>query len=70
MQRCSHCNAQQMDGAIFCAECGATMMPIGHRRETTAALNKAAHEGQLVEEIAANVVRRRQLRQLRRSAWW
>lgn len=42
MQRCTHCNAQQMDGAIFCSECGASMLVKGRHRETTASLNKAA----------------------------
>lgn len=42
MIRCSHCNAQQFDGTIFCSECGATLVSSGPRRETTAALNKAS----------------------------
>ena len=42
MQRCSHCNAQQMDGTIFCSECGATMLAASRHRETTASLNRNA----------------------------
>jgi pSer/pThr/pTyr-binding forkhead associated (FHA) protein len=45
MQRCSHCSAQQLDGAIFCSECGATLIASGPRRETTASLNRAATPG-------------------------
>jgi hypothetical protein len=41
MQRCTHCNAQQMDGAIFCEECGANLLSSSRSRETTASLNKA-----------------------------
>ncbi|NTU82489.1 MAG: zinc-ribbon domain-containing protein, partial [Chloroflexales bacterium] len=40
MQRCSHCNAQQMDGAIFCSECGANLIVGSRNRETTASLSK------------------------------
>ncbi len=47
MQRCSHCHAQQLDGAIFCSECGASLLGSGQRRETTASLNKAAAAGTL-----------------------
>ncbi|MCS6881115.1 MAG: FHA domain-containing protein [Oscillochloridaceae bacterium] len=42
MQRCTHCNAQQLDGAIFCSECGASLLGNPQRRETTASLNRAA----------------------------
>ncbi|HMQ32119.1 MAG TPA: FHA domain-containing protein [Chloroflexaceae bacterium] len=45
MQRCSHCSAQQLEGAIFCSECGASLMASPGRRETTASLNKAASGG-------------------------
>lgn len=38
MQQCGHCNAQQFDGAIFCSECGASLLKAGPRRETTASL--------------------------------
>lgn len=42
MQRCTHCNAQQLEGTIFCSECGASLIAAGSRSETTASLNKAA----------------------------
>jgi pSer/pThr/pTyr-binding forkhead associated (FHA) protein len=38
MIRCSHCNAQQLNGTIFCAECGASLMSADTRRETTTSL--------------------------------
>lgn len=53
MQRCSHCNAQQLDGTIFCSECGATMIKGARSAETTAALNKAAGSGLLTVEEPA-----------------
>lgn len=57
MQRCSHCNAQQMDGTIFCSECGASLLTGGARRETTASLNKSAGGlSTVVEEVAPVVV--------------
>jgi hypothetical protein len=57
MQRCSHCNAQQFDGAIFCAECGASLLASPTRRETTASLNKAAAGGpSAFEELMPKVV--------------
>lgn len=40
MIRCSQCNAQQLNGTIFCAECGASLIDGGPRRETTTALNQ------------------------------
>ncbi len=45
MQLCTHCNAQQLDGAIFCSECGASLLGSPQRRETTASLNRAAATG-------------------------
>lgn len=58
MQRCTHCSAQQLDGAIFCSECGATLLTSASRRETTASLNKAAdpHNPSVVEEIVPMVL--------------
>lgn len=58
MIRCSHCNAQQFDGTIFCSECGATLVSGGARRETTASLNKASASGgpPLIEESGPIVV--------------
>lgn len=46
MQRCTHCSAQQLDGAIFCSECGASLLGSPQRRETTASLNRAAATGE------------------------
>lgn len=45
MQRCPYCQAQQLNGTIFCSECGASLLGNEHRRETTAALNRAAASG-------------------------
>jgi pSer/pThr/pTyr-binding forkhead associated (FHA) protein len=45
MQICTHCNAKQLEGAIFCSECGASLIAASSRRETTAALNKGAEAG-------------------------
>jgi len=58
MVRCNHCNAQQLEGTIFCSECGAALVSSGPRRETTASLNKAAAGGgpPLMEESAPLVV--------------
>lgn len=57
MQQCSHCSANQLDGAIFCSECGAGMMADPSRRETTAALNKAAGGGlPAFEELVPTVI--------------
>ncbi|RRR71253.1 MAG: FHA domain-containing protein [Candidatus Viridilinea halotolerans] len=56
MQQCSHCNAQQLDGAIFCSECGASLLAAPSRRGTTASLNKAAGRPNLVETIEPNIV--------------
>jgi pSer/pThr/pTyr-binding forkhead associated (FHA) protein len=57
MLRCSHCSAQQLDGAIFCSDCGASLLSSPSRRETTASLNKAASGGPpTVEELTSNVV--------------
>lgn len=57
MQRCTHCNAQQLDGAIFCSECGATMLASSRRGETTASLNRAAAGGPpTVEETPPMVI--------------
>ncbi len=40
MIRCNHCNAQQMNGTIFCSECGASLIAEVPRRETTNALSR------------------------------
>jgi hypothetical protein len=58
MIRCSHCNAQQFDGTIFCSECGATLVSSSSRRETTASLNKASASGgpPLIEESGPTIV--------------
>lgn len=37
MQICNNCYAKQMDGTIFCAECGASLLA-PRRQETTASL--------------------------------
>lgn len=44
MQRCSHCNAEQLDGAIFCMECGASLLERGPRNETTTSLGYSSEQ--------------------------
>jgi hypothetical protein len=58
MIHCSHCSAQQLDGTIFCSECGASLIQNVSRRETTAALNKAASDNSvpIVEESHSTLV--------------
>lgn len=56
MQRCSHCNAQQLDGAIFCSECGASLVGAPARRETTASLSQRGVEPPLRPEEPAPMV--------------
>lgn len=38
MQLCKNCGAKQLDGTIFCTECGASFIEIKHPRDTTASL--------------------------------
>jgi hypothetical protein len=52
MQRCSHCNAQQLEGTIFCSECGANLLAGPNRGEATAALSKTSSEFATVESTA------------------
>ncbi len=40
MQICPHCNAQQLDGTIFCTDCGGSLLVVGARKETTASLGQ------------------------------
>lgn len=35
MQTCSNCGAQQLDGTIFCSECGSSLMGENLHQETT-----------------------------------
>lgn len=58
MQLCTNCTAKQLDGAIFCSECGASMIASTSRHETTASLNKGASAGgpSAVEESMPLVV--------------
>lgn len=44
MQSCSHCNAEQLDGAIFCMECGANLLDSGPRNETTTSLGYSSEQ--------------------------
>src|SRR6266511_1770410 len=39
MQVCNNCQSKQFDGTIFCAECGASLVP-AIRRETTMSLGR------------------------------
>jgi pSer/pThr/pTyr-binding forkhead associated (FHA) protein len=40
MQTCRHCHAQQLDGVLFCAECGASLFENSARRESTVSLGQ------------------------------
>lgn len=46
MQTCNNCHSKQFDGAIFCADCGANMLP-SSRRETTMSLGQRVPTGDL-----------------------
>ncbi|MFN3372008.1 MAG: FHA domain-containing protein [Chloroflexus sp.] len=41
---CNYCQAQQLDGTIFCTVCGASLINTKPQRQTTASLNRAAAE--------------------------
>src|SRR5215213_10293508 len=47
MQVCNNCQSKQFDGTIFCADCGASLVPTV-RRETTMSLGKHGPTGDLV----------------------
>jgi hypothetical protein len=49
MQICPNCHSKQFDGTIFCAECGANMIPTS-RRETTMSLGQRGPTGSLETE--------------------
>lgn len=44
MQVCPYCNAQQLDGSIFCSECGAGLLAAAPRNETTTTINQQTHD--------------------------
>ena len=44
MQVCNNCQSKQFDGTIFCAECGASLVP-AIRRETTMSLGRHGPAG-------------------------
>jgi hypothetical protein len=46
MQICTNCRSKQFDGTIFCAECGASLVP-AIRRETTMSLGQHGPTGDL-----------------------
>ncbi|WP_298819139.1 FHA domain-containing protein [Chloroflexus sp.] len=47
---CSHCQAQQLEGTIFCTVCGASLLSARSQRQTTASLNRAAEVAQQIED--------------------
>jgi hypothetical protein len=52
MQNCWNCSAQQIDGAIFCSECGANLLDNSPRRETTTSLGQRPGSNPLpVEQV-------------------
>jgi pSer/pThr/pTyr-binding forkhead associated (FHA) protein len=52
MQRCSHCSSQQLEGTIFCSECGASLVAASSRGETTASLNLGASDDAPVAQVS------------------
>jgi pSer/pThr/pTyr-binding forkhead associated (FHA) protein len=44
MQICPNCGAEQLDGVMFCAECGIDLIGKGPRNETTASLGQKASQ--------------------------
>src|SRR6476659_10735409 len=46
MQVCTNCQSKQFDGTIFCADCGASLVPVV-RRETTMSLGQRGPIGDL-----------------------
>lgn len=40
MQTCPHCRAQQLNGVLFCSECGASLIGQDKTKETTASLGQ------------------------------
>lgn len=40
MQQCPHCGTPQMNGTIFCADCGGSLLVTAMRKETTASLGQ------------------------------
>ncbi len=57
MQTCPNCHASQLDGAIFCSECGASFLTRPSAKETTAALRQRQPEQPRV--VAAPLVQAR-----------
>ncbi|WP_416181211.1 FHA domain-containing protein [Chloroflexus sp.] len=53
---CSHCQAQQLDGTIFCSVCGASLLHAKPVRQTTASLNRAAAEALHLDSGEATIV--------------
>lgn len=56
MQICPNCGAEQLDGVMFCAECGIDLISKGPRNETTASLGQKASQPfdeDVTEESAA-----------------
>lgn len=50
MIRCRNCQANQMNGAIFCSECGESLLNVRPARETTASLNQQSSDMPVVVE--------------------
>lgn len=46
MQQCSNCRAQQLDGTIFCSECGASLLEGVMLRSATPAMNRTVASNQ------------------------
>lgn len=52
MQTCTNCHSKQLDGTIFCAECGANLIP-ARRKETTMSLGQhsSANEMEFAPQV-------------------
>ncbi len=53
MIRCRNCQAKQMNGAIFCSECGESLLNVNPTRETTNSLNQQHNDMPMVVEDEA-----------------
>jgi pSer/pThr/pTyr-binding forkhead associated (FHA) protein len=51
MQICPNCQSNQFDGTIFCADCGASLIPTT-RSETTMSLTQRGATGELVDKAS------------------
>ncbi|NJP07294.1 MAG: FHA domain-containing protein [Chloroflexaceae bacterium] len=52
MQKCWNCDAKNLDGTVFCTECGASLLGVQQGKETTTSLQpQTESEGALFEPV-------------------